>query len=41
VKDGEYSGSIMYSCENGTMRSTESVLRRGRIKEKDGGGESN
>jgi hypothetical protein len=30
VKEGEYGGSTMYSCENGTMRPVEIVLRRGR-----------
>jgi hypothetical protein len=42
VKEGEYSGSTMYSCMKMEQRSVETVLRRGGggIKDKDKGGES-
>jgi hypothetical protein len=28
VKEGEYGGTTMYSVKNGTMRPTETVLRK-------------
>jgi hypothetical protein len=41
--EGEYSGNIMYSCENGKMRHVETSpgMAWGQIKENDGGCEFN